>query len=177
MEKETNRAQEDSLKSLFRHVQPDAGRGASGFVPSQRDKTDHGRSRTDTQTQRTLGMDCRHRRLAAYGRYRNRFIPLYEYFPNIRTDPQYEHTPLLCLYRDACPHPAGSRLQIQATIQKEADVSERKDVSSGITSPKDCFFHAKSLASQKKALPLPRFLRDDNIMSNLLIKTNLSINN
>jgi len=135
------------------------------------------RSRTDTQTQRTLGMDCRHRRLAAYGRYRNRFIPLYEYFPNIRTDPQYEHTPLLCLYRDACPHPAGSRLQIQATIQKEADVSERKDVSSGITSPKDCFFHAKSLASQKKALPLPRFLRDDNIMSNLLIKTNLSINN
>jgi len=30
---------------------------------------------------------------------------------------------------------------------------------------------------QKKALPLPRFLRDDNIMSNLLIKTNLSINN
>ena len=75
------------------------------------------------------------------------------------------------------PHPAGSRLQIQATIQKEADVSERKDVSSGITSPKDCFFHAKSLASQKKALPLPRFLRDDNIMSNLLIKTNLSINN
>ena len=118
-------------------------------------------------------MDCRHRRLAAYGRYRNRFIPLYEYFPNIRTDPQYEHTPLLCLYRDACPHPAGSRLQIQATIQKEADVSERKDVSSGITSPKDCFFHAKSLASQKKALPLPRFLRDDNIKSNLLIKTNL----
>ena len=106
-----------------------------------------------------------------------RFIPLYEYFPNIRTDPQYEHTPLLCLYRDTCPHPAGSRLQIQATIQKEADVSERKDVSSGITSPIDCFFHAKSLASQKKALPLPRFLRDDNIMSNLLIKTNLSINN
>ena len=92
---------------------------------------------------------------------------------HIRTDPQYEHTPLLCLYRDACPHPAGSRLQIQATIQKEADVSERKDVSSGITSPKDCFFHAKSLASQKKALPLPRFLRDDNIKSNLLIKTNL----
>ena len=91
--------------------------------------------------------------------------------------PKYEHTPLLCLYRDTCPHPAGSRLQIQATIQKEADVSERKDVSSGITSPKDCFFHAKSLASQKKALPLPRFLRDDNIMSNLLIKTNLSINN
>ena len=116
-------------------------------------------------------MDCRHRRLAAYGRYRDRFIPLYEYFPNIRT------APLLCLYRDACPHPAGSRLQIQATIQKEADVSERKDVSSGITSPKDCFFHTKSLASQKKTLPLPRFLRDDNIMSNLLIKTNLSINN
>ena len=129
------------------------------------------------QTQRTLGMDCRHRRLAAYGRYRDRFIPLYEYSPNIRTDPQYEHTPFLCLYRDACPHPAGSRLQAQANIRKEANVPKRKDVSSGITSPKDCFFHAKSLASQKKALPLPRFLRDDNIMSNLLIKTNLSINN
>ena len=39
------------------------------------------------------------------------------------------------------------------------------------------FFHRKTLVSQKKALPLPRFLRDDNIMSNLLIKTNLSINN
>ncbi len=147
-------------------------KGASGFVPEAN------AMRTDTQTQRTLGMDCRHRRLAAYGRYRDRFIPLYEYFPNIRTDPQYEHTPLLCLYRDTCPHPAGSRLQIQATIQKGGRcLRKRKDVSSGITSPKDCFFHAKSLASQKKALPLPRFLRDDNIMSNLLIKTNLSINN
>lgn len=105
----------------------------------------------------TLGMDCRHRRLAAYGRYRDRFIPLYEYFPNIRTDPQYEHTPLLCLYRDTCPHPAGSRLQIQATIQKEADVSERKDVSSGITSPKDCFSMQKVLQVRKKHYLCPDF--------------------
>lgn len=35
------------------------------------------------------------------------------------------------------------------------------------------FFPAKTLVAQKKTLPLPRFLRDDNIMSNLLIKTNL----
>ena len=102
------------------------------------------------------------------------FIWIFPQYPY--RSPIWAHS-LLCLYRDACPHPAGSRLQIQATIQKEADVSERKDVSSGITSPKDCFSMQKSLASQKKALPLPRFLRDDNIMSNLLIKTNLSINN
>lgn len=38
-------------------------------------------------------------------------------------------------------------------------------------------FQGKTIVYQKKALPLPRFLRDDNIMSNLLIKTNLSINN
>ena len=30
----------------------------------------------------------------------------------------------------------------------------------------------KQLAVKKKGLPLRRFLRDDNIMSNLLIKTN-----
>lgn len=35
------------------------------------------------------------------------------------------------------------------------------------------FFPAKTLVAQKKTLPLPRFLRDDDIMSNLLIKTNL----
>lgn len=38
-------------------------------------------------------------------------------------------------------------------------------------------FQGKTIVYQKKTLPLPRFLRDDNIMSNLLIKTNLSINN
>lgn len=42
---------------------------------------------------------------------------------------------------------------------------------------KSVFSGAKQLYIRKKALPLPRFLRDDNIMSNLLIKTNLSINN
>ncbi len=35
------------------------------------------------------------------------------------------------------------------------------------------FFIRKTLGYQKKTLPLPRFLRNDNIMSNLLIKTNL----
>ena len=105
----------DILKDLFSRMPEEE---LPGFVPSQRDKTDHGRSRTDTQTPTNAGMDCRHRRLAAYGRYRNRFIPLYEYFPNIRTDPQYEHTPLLCLYQDACPHPAGADYRIQATIQR-----------------------------------------------------------
>ena len=86
------------------------------------------------ETQRTLGMDCRHRRLAAYDRYRNRLIPLYGYSQNIRTDTRYECIPFLCLHRHACPHPVRSRLQVQTNIQKEANVSERKDVSSGITS-------------------------------------------
>ena len=36
-----------------------------------------------------------------------------------------------------------------------------------------CFYPSKLLSIRKKALPLPRFLRDDNIKSNLLIKTNL----
>jgi len=35
------------------------------------------------------------------------------------------------------------------------------------------FTPQNSCQSEKKALPLPRFLRDDNIKSNLLIKTNL----
>ena len=36
-----------------------------------------------------------------------------------------------------------------------------------------CKFNNGFVVNQKKALPLPRFLRDDNIKSNLLIKTNL----
>ena len=84
-------------------------------------------------------MDCRHRSLAANDRHRDRLIPLYGHPQNIRTDTQYEHTAILCLYRDACLNPVRSRLQVQTNIQKKANVSERKDVSSGITSQKDCF--------------------------------------
>ena len=58
---------------------------------------------------------------------------------NIRTDARYEHTAFLCLHRDARPHPVRSRLQVQANIQKKANISGKKDVSRGITSPKDCF--------------------------------------
>ncbi|MCC8154966.1 MAG: hypothetical protein LIP01_12675 [Tannerellaceae bacterium] len=34
-------------------------------------------------------------------------------------------------------------------------------------------FYVKTIGNEKKALPLPPLLRNDNIMSNLLIKTNL----
>lgn len=42
---------------------------------------------------------------------------------------------------------------------------------------KDTFFGYKVVVYQKKKITFAPILRDDNIMSNLLIKTNLSINN
>lgn len=113
----------DILKDLFSRM-PEEELPASFRANAMRQIM--AEARTDTQTQRTLGMDCRHRRLAAYGRYRDRFIPLYEYFPNIRTDPQYEHTPLLCLYRDTCPHPAGSRLPNSGKLFKRRQMSQKE---------------------------------------------------
>ena len=97
--------------------------------------------------------------------------PISVQIPNMSTLPFYAYIGILALIL------LGADYKFRQLFKRRQMSQKEKDVSSGITSPKVCFFHAKSLASQKKALPLPRFLRDDNIMSNLLIKTNLSINN
>lgn len=154
----TNREQPDLLEDLFKHI-PEEELPASfrSNVMRQIMLESAKAKKRDERFSLLAAIATAHHDLP-----RDRIFHIHGNTPDNPSQDKHVGLVFLYLYREHRVPAAMGRLQTEEPIQEETKMRGTRinDFS-------------KLLSIRKKALPLPRFLREDNIKSNLLIKTNL----